>query len=248
MDLKEFFTKTPKAAIAFSGGVDSAYLLYSAIKFNANVKAYYVKSAFQPEFELEDAIKLAEELKADMRVIYADVLSDDTICQNPQNRCYYCKKRIFSLISEAAKEDGYTVILDGTNASDDEGDRPGIKALREMNVLSPLKECNLKKSDIRKLSKEADLFTWNKPAYACLATRIETGDQITAAKLKATEHCEKYLCELGFSDFRVRNFKGSARLQFCEDQLEEAFAKREQIVNELKKYYTAVLLDLGVIR
>ena len=248
MDLKNFFENTPKAAIAFSGGVDSSYLLYAALSCKAHVKAYYVKSAFQPEFELRDAQRLAEALDAELCVIAADVLSDEEICSNPHNRCYYCKKKIFSLISEAAAKDGYSVILDGTNASDDEDDRPGIRALRELKVISPLKECGLGKEEIRMLSREAGLFTWSKPAYACLATRISTGEEITEEKLKATEHCEEFLRELGFYDFRVRSFNGAARLQLCKTQLKEAIKKREQISSELKKYYSAVLLDMEVVR
>ena len=248
MELKDFFENTPKAAIAFSGGVDSSYLLYAALNLKADVKAYYVKSAFQPQFELQDAERLARELEAELCVIDADVLSDEVICQNPQNRCYYCKKKIFSAIAEAAENDGYSVILDGTNASDDEGDRPGIKALRELKVMSPLRECGLTKSRIRELSKEAGLFTWNKPAYACLATRIPSGERITAEKLEATEHCEGYLAELGFTDFRVRNFNGAARLQLSMSQLEKAVEMRQQISEELKKYYSAVLLDMEVVR
>ena len=133
--LKQFFTEHPKCALAFSGGVDSAYLLYAAKKAGAEVRAYYVKAAFQPEFEFQDAIRLAEEIGADMKVLHVDVLSDDTVRKNPKDRCYYCKKQIFGNILAAAKADGFSVILDGTNASDDASDRPGMKALLEMQFL-----------------------------------------------------------------------------------------------------------------
>ena len=138
MDLKEFFRQHPKAAIAFSGGVDSSYLLYAALQCDADVRAYYVKGAFQPQFELDDAQRLARDIHAPMTVLHADVLRDETVTANPANRCYYCKKVVFSSIAQAALADGYTVLLDGTNASDDAGNRPGMRALQELQVLSPL--------------------------------------------------------------------------------------------------------------
>ena len=247
MDLKEFFRQHPKAAIAFSGGVDSSYLLYAALQCGADVRAYYVKGAFQPQFELDDAQRLARDIHAPMTVLRADVLRDETVTANPANRCYYCKKVIFNMIMKAAAEDGYTVLLDGTNASDDAGDRPGMKALQELQVKSPLRECGLVKSEIRRLSKEGGLFTWDKPSYACLATRIPTGCEITAEKLQKTEKAEDFLFSLGFSDFRVRMMpNGAARLQLPENQLPLLMEKREEILDELKKSYPAVLLDLEV--
>ena len=244
MDLAAFFQKYPKVAIAFSGGVDSAYLLYAAITYGAEVRAYYVKSAFQPQFELDDAKKLAQFLHADMRILQIDVLSDCQISQNPANRCYYCKRKIFEKILEKATTDGFSVILDGTNASDDSKDRPGMKALSELQVLSPLRMCGLTKDKIRQLSKEAGLFTWAKPAYACLATRIPTGTPITVSTLEKTEQAENYLTNLGFSDFRVRILGEGARLQVPENQLERVLSYKKEILSELKKYYCFVLLDL----
>lgn len=247
MNLQEFFKENPKVALAFSGGVDSSYLLYAGMKYGADVKAYYVKALFQPQFEMDDAMRLAEQLKAPVRVLRADVLSDPVVVSNPSNRCYYCKKVIFNMIMKAAAEDGYTVLLDGTNASDDAGDRPGMKALQELQVKSPLRECGLVKSEIRRLSKEGGLFTWDKPSYACLATRIPTGCEITAEKLQKTEAAEDFLFSLGFSDFRVRMMpNGAARLQLPENQLPLLMEKRAEILNELKKHYPAVLLDLEV--
>lgn len=244
MDLKTFFSINNKVALAFSGGVDSAYLMYAAVKYGADIKAYYVKSDFQPEFEFEDAKKLADELKVDMSVLYLSVLDNSDIVANPTNRCYYCKNAIFSAIINAAKSDGYSVLMDGTNASDDEGDRPGMKALRELKVVSPLREAGITKSEIRQLSKEAGLFTWDKPAYACLATRIKTGEALTKEKLVATENAEDFLFSLGFEDFRVRMIGDSAKLQFKAEQMQKAFEKREDIVNELRKYYSAVTMDM----
>lgn len=246
MTITEFFTEHPKAALAFSGGVDSAYLLYAAVQSGADVRAYYVRSAFQPEFEYQDALRLAAQLGAQMTVLPVDVLSDSTVAANPANRCYYCKHRIFSAIAEAAEKDGYPVLLDGTNASDQVADRPGMRALAERNVLSPLRMCGLTKADVRRLSKEAGLFTWDKPSYACLATRIPTGTAITEPLLQRTEHCENYLMQLGFSDFRIRLMGDCARIQMPEEQLEQLLANRQVILDELKQYYSGVLLDLEV--
>ena len=246
MNLSEFFSENPRAALAFSGGVDSAYLLYAAKQAGADVAPYYVKSAFQPQFELEDAKRLAKELGMVMKILTLDVLADQTVAENPPDRCYHCKKVIFATIMQAAEADGYQVLLDGTNASDEEGDRPGMRALRELSVRSPLRECGLTKEEIRRLSKEAGLFTWDKPAYACLATRIPAGERITKEKLADTEAAENYLFSLGFTDFRVRRFGDAARLQFPAGQLPGVLEKRKEIVAELKQYYSAVLLDMEV--
>ncbi len=246
MELSDFFKEYPSAAIAFSGGADSAYLLYAAVQSGARVGVYYVKSAFQPQFELEDALRLSNQLKIDMQILTVDILAHDCVADNPPDRCYHCKKAIFTAISQAAVRDGFPVLLDGTNASDEEDDRPGMRALRELSVRSPLRECGLTKSMVRQLSRKAGLFTWDKPAYACLATRIPTGGQITQEKLAATENAENYLFSLGFTDFRVRMQGTAAKLQFPANQLDKLLTHREEILAELKKYYSSVLLDLEV--
>ena len=246
MKLNEFFIEHPKVAVAFSGGVDSAYLLYAAKQYGAEVRAYYVKSAFQPQFELNDALRVANELSVPMRVLTVDVLSSEKITNNPENRCYYCKRMIFETIVKAAAEDGFSVLLDGTNASDDAGDRPGMRAIRELSVLSPLRECGLTKPEIRQFSKEAGLFTWDKPAYACLATRIPTGETMTEEKLKATETAEDFLFSLGLKDFRVRRMGDAAKIQVPDTQIGKVIENREIILAELRKHYSAVLLDLEV--
>jgi uncharacterized protein len=246
MDLKQFFESVPEAAIAFSGGVDSAYLLYAAMQFGKRVKAYYVKTAFQPQFELEDAFRLAKELGADLQVLEVDILCETAVTANPADRCYHCKKVLFSRILQAAKADGFSVLLDGTNASDDASDRPGMRAISELSVRSPLRKCGLTKGKIRQLSKEACLFTHDKPAYACLATRIPTGELITSEKLQRTERAEAYLSQWGFRDFRVRSMGNAAKIQVREGDLSLLMEHREDILEELKKYYTGVLLDLEV--
>ena len=191
------------------------------------MKAYYVKSPFQPRFELEDARRLAEELGADWEVLEGDPLADPQVAENPPNRCYFCKRMIFGRIAEAARRDGFSLLLDGTNASDDDGDRPGIRALRELSVRSPLRECGLTKGRIRELSREAKLFTWDKPAYACLATRIPTGTALTLPLLERTERGEDALTALGFRNFRVRYLDGRAKIQVTEEQMALALEKRQ---------------------
>ena len=235
MNLQEFFTENPRVAIAFSGGVDSSYLLYAALHYGASARAYYVNSAFQPAFELEDARRLAGELHADLKVLPVDVLASEAVTANPPDRCYHCKQVIFRTILAAAAEDGFTVLLDGTNASDDAGDRPGMRALRE---------CGLTKRDVRMLSRDAGLFTWDKPAYACLATRVPAGQPITARDLAVTEAAESYLFSLGFTDFRVRLAGRSAKIQLPAAQMPGLLEHRQEILQRLGPDYDGVWLDL----
>ena len=246
MTLSEYFALHPKAALGFSGGVDSSYLLYAARQTGADIRPYFIKTAFQPQFELEDAKRLCASVGAELTVLELDALADPAVAANPADRCYHCKHSLFGTLAARALADGYTLLLDGTNASDDVGDRPGMRALRELHVASPLRECGLSKAEIRRLSKEAGLFTWDKPAYACLATRIPTGEPITVEKLRITEAAEGYLFSLGLTNFRIRYLHGAARIQIPEAQLPLVLAHREEIIAELKRYYTAVLLDLEV--
>lgn len=243
MTLQEFFSEHNKVALAFSGGADSSYLLYAAASCGADVAPYFVKSQFQPEFEREDAHRLAQELGVTLHEISVDVLQFHDVTVNPSNRCYFCKRHIMGAIRAAAAADGYAAIIDGTNASDEGGDRPGMKVLAEEHILSPLRICGLTKSDIRRLSHEAGLFTWDKPAYACLATRVPSGEEITAEKLSAVENSEKYLFSLGFTDFRVRLRDGGALLQFTAKQHDKAEKELEIIKTELKKYFDIIRLD-----
>lgn len=245
MELSDFFREHPAVALAFSGGVDSAYLLYAAVTAGARVGAYYVKTPFQPAFEYADAKAIAEALGVTLRTLELDVLSDRMVISNPPDRCYYCKHRIFSAIRQAAERDGFPIIADGTNASDPEADRPGMQALRELGVYSPLRSCGLTKAEIRRHSAQAGLFTHSKPAYACLATRIPTGTVITKEKLEITEQAETLLRNLGFRDFRIRmEANGGARLQLLREQMELLLQHRELILKELKQNYPTVVLDL----
>lgn len=244
MTLTEFFKENNKVALGFSGGVDSSYLLYKAIEEGADVTGYYVKSPFQPMFEFEDAKRLAKDIGAKIKIIEIDVLQNEIVAQNPSNRCYYCKTAIFSLIKEQAIKDGYSVLLDGTNASDDADDRPGMKAINELQVKSPLRQCNLTKSDVRVLSKEAGLFTWNKPSYACLATRVPSGTAITHEILEKVEKSEDFLFSMGFTDFRVRVFHGAGKLQLPANQINKCIEKKDEILKGLSPYFKEIFLDL----
>lgn len=244
MDLKEFFSQNRMAALAFSGGTDSAYLLYAARQYGCSLQAYFIKSPFQPEFELEDAKRLAAELETPLRIISFDVLSLPQIVENKPRRCYFCKHAIFTRLREEAKKDGFALLLDGTNASDDSSDRPGMQALQELGVRSPLRECGLTKQEIRRLSKQADLFTHDKPAYACLATRVPTGRRITAELLQKIEQGEKVLFCLGFTDFRLRITENGAKLQLPANQMAEVIAQREAVLKQISPLFTELTLDL----
>lgn len=246
MTLPDFFTTYPRAALGFSGGVDSAYLLYAALACHAQVRPYYIKTAFQPAFELADAQRLCQQLGVELQILELDILSDDLVSPNPKDRCYHCKKALFSALKAQAELDGYSILLDGTNASDEAADRPGMRALGELKVLSPLRECGLTKPQIRQLSRAAGLFTWDKPAYACLATRVPAGQPITEEDLHRVEEAESALFTLGFRDFRVRLFQGGARLQVPEQQLELVLSLRQEILQKLSSSFDAVMLDLQV--
>ena len=229
MTLETFFREVPRAAVAFSGGTDSAFLLWAAKKQGCQIQAYYIHTAFQPRFELEDARRLAGELGIPMQVIDMDILGVPEAAQNGPRRCYYCKRALFTRLREQAAKDGYTVLLDGTNASDDAGDRPGMQALRELRVRSPLRECGITKDMVRSLSREAGLFT---------------GTEITREDLQRAEQAETALMALGFRDFRVRLSGEKARLQVTGEQMALAVDKRSEIVQALKPLFQEVLLDL----
>ncbi len=244
MNLQNFFARHPSGALAFSGGTDSSLLAWAAMQYGRDWHAYYVNSAFQPSFELADAQKIAEQCRIPLTVIEGDILADDTVVANPENRCYYCKRVVFGMILRQAATDGYKLVVDGTNASDDASDRPGMRALQEMEVLSPLRECGLTKSDVRAMSREADLFTWNKPSYACLATRIPSGTAITAEALKTVEAGENILFSMGFQDFRIRLRGDAALLQIPASQFSCAVEKRQQLLERLSALFSTVSLDL----
>ena len=245
MTLKDFFFQNPRVAVAFSGGVDSAVLLWSAKTYGQQVRAYCVRTPFQPIFELEDAKELADSLNVTLTVLEADPLSSPEVAANGPDRCYLCKHLILSTILRAARRDGFEVVLDGSNASDDPAQRPGMRAVEELGVRSPLRECGLDKPAVRQLAHKAGLRVWNKPAYACLATRMPTGTPITRADLERVERAETALAGLGFSDFRVRLLHGCARIQLPSDQLPRAVELRQAVTAALSPDFPAVLLDLN---
>jgi uncharacterized protein len=198
------------AAAAFSGGVDSSFLCYAAKQaLGSGAIAVTVVSPMLPKSELDAAIETAALIGIKHILIREDDI-DSAVAANPKDRCYHCKKIEFGRILEAARENGCAVTLDGTNL-DDEGDyRPGLAALAELKILSPLRAAGLHKDEIRELSRRFHLPTWDKPAYACLASRIPYGQAIDSATLGMIEQAEDYLRSLGFRQFRVRAHGGSA--------------------------------------
>lgn len=181
--LEDFFERTPRFAVAFSGGCDSAYALAAAVAAGCQVKAYAVRTAFQPVFEIDDAVRLADELRVEFELIDADVLAHDEVCANASDRCYRCKTFIFSTIREHMARDGYDVLIDGTNASDDPANRPGFQALAELQVVSPLRRAGMTKDDVRAASQTLGLFTANKPSFSCIAVHVPPGCTITKTTL-----------------------------------------------------------------
>lgn len=244
MDLTAFFQQYNEVAVAFSGGVDSSVLLLLAKKYAKRVKAYFVKSQFQPQFELDDAIETAKMLRVEMEIITLDVLSKQTIADNPENRCYFCKKEVFLNIFQHANSDGFETVIDGTNASDDAADRPGFAALSELGVMSPLRICGLSKSHIREIAQAHDLPVADKPSYACLATRVAAGVRITHEILKKTETAEELLRNNGYRNFRVRYIDGSAKLEFGKADMELYNNNAETTIELLLPFYEKVCVDL----
>ena len=245
MRLQQFFEQNPRIAVAYSGGVDSSYLLYAAKTAGCDVHAYLIKAEFQPQFEVEDAINVAKSLDIPLTIETISVLDDKNVAENPPERCYYCKTKILEKLLKLALADGYTVLCDGSNADDDESDRPGMKAVKEQGVLSPLRICKLSKRKIRSLSKKAGLPTHDKPAYACLATRIPTGTAITKTLLEKIERSEGSLFDMGFSDFRVRIIPPDiAQIQMPARQWKKAASRHKKITKELSSDFSTVVLDM----
>ena len=242
--LSAFFSSHPDVVVAYSGGIDSTYLLYVAGRYARSVRAVYVRTAFQPAFEQADAEEFCSAQGVALDVLSLDVFAHEAVISNPSNRCYHCKRVIFGAILEHARALGVDTVLDGTNADDDEGDRPGMRALRELGVLSPLRTCGMTKERIRRAAQEAGIPFWDKPAYACLATRVPAGERITPEALRATEAAECFLMEMGFRDIRVRRVGEGAKIQILSKDFIYFMEKRREIIEALSPYYKTLTLDL----
>ena len=245
MILEQFFDNNRKLALAFSGGTDSAFLLAQGLRQGCDLRPYFVKTVFQPRFELEDAQRLCAQLGVQLAVIELDVLANGSVAANPADRCYFCKTAIFTALIARAAQDGYSTVIDGTNASDDAADRPGMRALLELGVVSPLRICGITKQEVRQRSAQLGLFTANKPSYACLATRVPAGTAIEAGMLTRVERGEEVLRGLGFSDLRLRLFgERGGKLQLPEEQLVCAARMAQEIRAALSRDFDSILLDL----
>ncbi|MCM1115834.1 MAG: ATP-dependent sacrificial sulfur transferase LarE [Clostridium sp.] len=242
MKINAFFKKYNRVTVALSGGVDSAVLLLLAKKYADEVYACFVKSEFQPEFEAKDAKEICDMLGVKLDIIHTSVLEDVQITANPANRCYYCKMKIFTEICSFARRHNSQAV-EGTNFSDDIADRAGFLAINELGVLSPLRICGLMKSDIRQIAAEHHLPVFNKPSYACLATRIPCGTKITNQLLHNTEQAENILFDLGFSDFRVRYRNGDAVLELTQKDRIKYNDQKNIIDKKLKIYYNHIYLS-----
>ena len=240
--LRAWFRAHPKVVLGFSGGVDSGFLLAAAKECGAEALPVFIQTPFQPAFELRDAEALAASLGLRPEVLEADPFAVPDIVKNGPDRCYHCKRMLFSLLREKA-ECLNAALIDGTNASDPEDDRPGMRALRELGARSPLREAGFTKSDVRAEAKKRGLFTWDKPSYACLATRVPTGTALERETLRKVEGAEDALFSLGYRDFRVRVFHGAAKVQLLrEDWPDEA--QRGKMFAAVRPYFDAVLLDM----
>lgn len=235
-ELIKYLRGLGKVVLAFSGGVDSTFLLKAAKEaLGDNVKAVTILSPYIPKWEIAEAKKLAEELKVKYEIIEAPII--DSIKFNPENRCYLCKTAVFGMILSLAEKQGYSCVIDGTNF-DDIGDyRPGLKALKELNVKSPLLECKLTKADIRAFSKELGLKTWDKPAYACLLTRIPYGNELKAEDFEKIENAEKYMMSIGFRAVRVRCHGDLARVEVARQDRSKLFDEKllDTIAEKIKE-------------
>lgn len=245
--LKKNIKRFPKVAIAFSGGVDSTLLLKVAVEvLQADVLPITVNGAMLPNSEFVEAQALAKAMGSVPLVINADVFSLENFVKNPPDRCYHCKKFIFTQIKDAAQANGYDVILDGSNLDDLKDYRPGIKALGELDVFSPLKESGLTKQDIRDLSAYYDLPTATKPAMACLATRIPTNTPITPAALTAIEAGEDFLKSLGLSQYRLRLLGETAKIECDPSDFAAIIENRLALIDTLKNLgIKTITLDLA---
>lgn len=231
-------------AIAFSGGVDSTYLLHEAVKAGKEkVTALIMKTPSVPERELDEAVTFCKSRGISFFVLPADPFSAAGFRENGRDRCYICKHFLFSALLEKAKEEGIPFVADGTNADDRKEFRPGLRALKELDIRSPLAEAGLTKKEIRELSEKEGLPTWNKPSFSCLATRFPYGEELTVEKLRRTEAAENLLAELGFTQRRVRVHGNLARIEVLPAEIPLLLERRDMISSRLEELgflYTTV--------
>jgi uncharacterized protein len=247
--LREIIKGYGSLLVAFSGGCDSTLLLKVAQEvLGDKVMAVTARSETYPSREYEEATKLAQEIGASHLTIDTSELSVGGFSSNPPERCYFCKAELFERLLEIAKEHGIGYVADGASVDDASDHRPGMRAARELGIVSPLKEAGLTKEDIRAASRASGLSTWNKPSFACLASRFPYGEEITAGKLKKVDAAETYLRSLGFEQVRVRHHHGNiARIEVPEEDIRRFLDRslREEVASRLKEIgYAYVSLDL----
>ncbi|MDR3336926.1 MAG: ATP-dependent sacrificial sulfur transferase LarE [Treponema sp.] len=245
--LLELIAEKGSAAVAFSGGVDSSFLCYAARKaLGDKAMAITVVSPMLPKSEIDCARRVADKVGIRHVLIEEDEI-DEEVAANPKERCYFCKKIEFGSILDEAKKHGIRTVLDGSNMDDLADYRPGLKALAELEIFSPLRAAELTKADIRELSKRFDLPTWDKPAFACLASRIPYGERIDREKLSRVEKAEDALREAGFRQMRVRSHGDIARIEVAPEERKRFFDEDflDSISKKLKSFgFLYVALEL----
>lgn len=246
LKLNEILKEFDSFVVAFSGGVDSSFLLHRANKVHkTGIIAITVRTPYIPSREIEEAIEFTSSFEIKHEII--DLAFPELIRNNPVDRCYLCKKTIFSDLKDFARENNYQHVVDGTNADDTSDFRPGIAALRELGIRSPLMEAGLSKKDIRELALAANLDIWDKPAMACMLTRIPYETEVTEEALRMVEKGENMLFELGYPGTRVRIHGDLARIECLPGYFEKLIRnpERQQIISNLKKIgFRYVSLDL----
>lgn len=244
--LKKNIDDVPSAAIAFSGGVDSTLLAAVAQKtIPGRVLLVTASASFFPRLEFEETTKLAQFLKIPQKIIKIDENKTGIFTRNSSDRCYWCKRAFFEQIKSSAQQSGYEAVMDGSNCDDLRDYRPGLQALKELGIRSPLREAGFTKKEIRTLSRKLQLPTADKPSMACLVSRFPYGEKITHGKMKRVEISEEGIRQLGISQLRVRSHGDMARIEVDSVDMDVVFRKRDKIVRVCKEAgFVYVSLDL----